>query len=188
MVRGAQASPPAEINALAEYLIKRGVDADTVTRVRKWREEHPLGREVSDELAYALSRPPASLTQESLATMMGVTRQAISLAIKRHRAVLEATQYGDWRAELPREWGSIRREDRDDDFDRAVRAVVMSRLHSAGRGPAPDETALDHAQRFAEALAETCRPGAVIFYRLPQGWLLRNRRPDDDPDCIYVPE
>lgn len=188
-----QPPPPRGIDELAEYLLKHGASEAVVDAVCRHRDEYPYGKNVPEELAYVLSQPPIGLTQANLGKMWNVSHQAVGLKIKKRKAELAGGE--DWRNELPREWGVIRRPWRDNDTDRYLQALIMQRLHEQGRGPAPDKVTLAQARRHAEKLTTVGHTGAVWFYRQPSaddqgrhGYLLRLRRPDDDPNLIYVPE
>jgi hypothetical protein len=190
VVMAKQPAPPANIDDLAQWLLKRNIAPDTVEFVRRERVAHPNDKHIDHELAYELrhtSDPQLTLKQIA-AIFGGVTHQAVGYAITRHAAKLEAASGTDWRSVLPPAWGRIRPVDREDDFDRHLRALVTARLAEEKGVAVPDRVALGQARRFAEGLAGCGDTGAVIFYDPEMGWLLRNRRPDDDPNLIYVPE
>lgn len=199
MAQAKQPAPPAEINDVAAWLVKRGVAPDVVERLRAHREKHPVGGVVDHELAYllrAVTRPATTrpaLTLEQIGDIFGVTFQGADYAIKEHAKALEANTGVDWRAELPPEWGEVRKPWRDSADDRYLMALVMQRMHTEGRGPAPEKVLLAQAQRWAEEVAKIGATGSVLFYVQPGqapywGYMLRDRRPDDDPNLIYVPE
>lgn len=131
-----------------------------------------------DELEQLLAQP--GMTQQMVAEQYGVTFQAVSAKLKRHRA---GRAEGNWQKYWPKDWFNghgVRTDHANTYVYRQVLNYTKRR-----QGVALDDNATQKLDSFLDVLRSN---DLVVFYEYDDanGFRLRARRADDDPNVIWV--
>lgn len=134
----------------------------------------------SDEDLLKLYESSEDMTYPKIAAIYGVTPQAVGKRIKAAREGTKASTGGRYTRLMP--WQPIRDDHGRTYVGRMVALYAKVTAEGAGAVTRNEESMLN------DFLAELDKNNLVVRYRYEddKGWGLRQRRPDDDPDVIWV--